>query len=168
VVAIGSVSEANGVTIVGGNQITFAHEGTYSFTFSIQITNLANSVEKAIFWLKTNGADYPDSATEIDLQARKGAGNPNRAVITINYVATAAAGQNVQIYWSGSSTDLMIESLPAGTSPVSPAVPSIIVTAVQVMHTQLGPTGATGPSGPTGPSGDDGAAGRLFKYFNFI
>jgi hypothetical protein len=149
VIAIGSTSEQNGVTIVNGDEITFANAGTYSLTFSVQITNLANSVEKATFWLKTNNVDYPDSATEIDLQPRKAAGNPNRQVLTVNYVATATAGQQVQIYWSGSSTDLTVETLPAGTSPVSPAVPSIILTAVQVMNTQLGPQGATGATGAT-------------------
>jgi hypothetical protein len=154
VVAIGTTSEANGVSIVSGDEITFAYAGTYSLTFSIQISNLANSVEKAIFWLKTNNVDYPDSATEIDLQPRKDASTPNRQVITINYVATATAGQQVQIYWSGSSTQLTLESFAAGTSPTSPAVPSIIVTAVQVMYTQLGPTGAVGPTGPTGAQGN--------------
>jgi collagen type VII alpha len=156
VVAIGSTSEQNGVTIVNGDEITFANAGTYSLTFSVQLTNLANSVEKAIVWLKTNNVDYPDSATEIDLQPRKAAGNPNRQVLTVNYVATATAGQQVQLYWSGSSTELSIESLPAGTSPVSPAVPSVIVTAVQVMNTQLGPTGATGATGETGATGASG------------
>ena len=158
VIAIGSTSEQNGVTIVNGDEITFANAGTYSLTFSVQITNLANSVEKATFWLKTNNVDYPDSATEIDLQPRKAAGNPNRQVLTVNYVATATAGQQVQIYWSGSSTQLTVEALPAGTSPVSPAVPSIILTAVQVMNTQLGPQGATGTQGATG-IGSTGATG---------
>jgi hypothetical protein len=137
VVAIGNTAEQNGVTIVNGDEITFANAGTYSLTFSVQVTNLANSVERATFWLKTNNVDYPDSATELDLQPRKSAGNPNRQVLTINYVATATAGQQVQLYWSGTSTDLTVESLPAGTSPVSPAVPSIILTAVQVMYTQV-------------------------------
>jgi hypothetical protein len=159
VIAIGSTSEQNGVTIVNGDEITFANAGTYSLTFSVQITNLANSVEKATFWLKTNNVDYPDSATEIDLQPRKAAGNPNRQVLTVNYVATATAGQQVQIYWSGSSTELTVETLPAGTSPVSPAVPSIILTAVQVMNTQLGPQGATGLQGPPGPAATQGATG---------
>jgi len=144
VVAIGNTAEQNGVTIVNGDEVTFANAGTYSLTFSVQVTNLANSVERATFWLKTNNVDYPDSATELDLQPRKSAGIPNRQVLTINYVATAVAGQQVQLYWSGTSTDLTVESLPAGTSPVSPAVPSIILTAVQVMYTQVGPTGATG------------------------
>jgi hypothetical protein len=159
VISIGSTSEQNGVTIVNGDEITFANAGTYSLTFSVQITNLANSVEKATFWLKTNNVDYPDSATEIDLQPRKAAGNPNRQVLTVNYVATATAGQQVQIYWSGTSTDLTVETLPAGTSPVSPAVPSIILTAVQVMYTQVGPQGATGATGVAGADGATGASG---------
>jgi hypothetical protein len=165
VIALGNTAESNGVSIVSGDEVTFAYAGTYSLTFSIQITNDANSVEKAIFWLKTDNVDYADSATEIDLQPRKSAGNPNRQIVTINYVATATAGQQVQVWWSGSSTDLTVESLPAGTSPVSPAVPSIILTAIQVMYTQLGPTGATGSTGatgatgPTGPTGPTGATG---------
>jgi hypothetical protein len=159
VIAIGNTVEQNGILIVNGDEITYANAGTYSLTFSVQITNLANSVEKATFWLKTNNVDYPDSATEIDLQPRKAAGNPNRQVLTVNYVATATAGQQVQIYWAGSSTELAVESLPAGTSPVNPAVPSIILTAVQVMNTQIGPTGATGATGLTGARGATGATG---------
>jgi hypothetical protein len=161
VVAIGSTAEAQNVSIVAGNQITFANAGTYSLTFSIQISNLANSVEKAIFWLRTNNVDFPDSATELDLQARKSSTEPNRQVLTVNYVATATAGQQVQIYWSGSSTDLRLESFAAGTSPVSPAVPSIIVTATQVMYQQIGPTGSTGPTGPTGIAGPTGPQGDI-------
>jgi len=159
VIAIGATADGNGVTVENGDEITFAHAGVYSLTFSIQITNLASSVEKSVFWLKLNGVDYPDSATELDLQPRKGAGNPNRQVITINYVAEAAAGDAVQVYWSGTSTQLKVESLPAGTSPVTPAIPSIILTATQVMYTQAGPTGPTGAQGPTGSQGSAGAQG---------
>jgi hypothetical protein len=161
-IAIGTLAEANGVSIENADEVTFEFEGTYSLTFSIQITNYANSVQKAVFWVKKNGVDYPDSATEIDLQPRKASDNPNRQVITINYVATAEAGDYVQVYWAGDSTQLIVESLPAGTSPVYPAVPSIILTAVQVMYTQVGPQGIqgeTGPAGATGPKGDTGDTG---------
>jgi hypothetical protein len=163
VIAIGTTAEANGVSIASGNRVTFSNAGTYSMTFSIQITNYANSVQKAIFWVKKNGVDYPDSATEIDLAPRKSAGIPNRQVITINYVATAVAADYVQVFWAGDSLDLQVEALPAGTSPTYPAVPSIILTAVQVMYTQAGPAGATGPAGPAGPTGAAGEAGIVFQ-----
>jgi hypothetical protein len=136
-IAIGSTAEANGISIVSGNRITFANAGTYSMTFSIQITSLANVVAKGIFWVKKNGVDYADSATEIDIPARKSTGVPNRQVLTINYVATAAAGDYVQVFWAGDNLDLKVESLPAGSSPVYPAVPSIILTATQVGNSGL-------------------------------
>ena len=162
VVSINTTADGNGVTIENGDEITFAHPGVYALTFSVQITNLANSVEKAVFWLKYNGTDYPDSATEIDLQPRKDSSTPNRQVLTVNYVAEATtAGDYVQIYWSGTNTQLKVETLPAGTSPVYPQVPSIIVTATQVMYTQLGPTGATGATGPAGPTGATGPTGPV-------
>jgi microcystin-dependent protein len=180
-IAIGTLAEANGISIENADEVTFEYEGTYSLTFSAQITNYANSVQKAVFWVKKNGVDYPDSATEMDLQPRKSSGIPNRQVITINYVATAEAGDYVQVYWAGDSTDLKVESLPAGTSPVYPAVPSIILTAVQVMYTQVGPEGPQGPAGegssvtvsetaPTGASEGDqwynSTASETYIYYD--
>jgi hypothetical protein len=161
-IAIGTLAEANGVSVENADEVTFEFEGTYSLIFSAQITNYANSVQKAVFWVKKNGVDYPDSATEMDLQPRKDSSNPNRQVITINYVATAEAGDYVQVFWAGDSTQLSVESLPAGTNPVYPAVPSIILTAVQVMYTQVGPQGIqgeTGATGATGPQGEQGVQG---------
>jgi hypothetical protein len=144
-IAIGATAEATGVSITSGNRVLFANAGTYSMTFSIQITNVGTSVAKSVFWVKKNGVDYADSATEMDLQPRKGAGNPNRQVLTINYVATAAAGDYVQVFWAGDSTQLTVEALPAGTSPVYPAVPSIILTATQVGNSGL----VVSPDAPT-------------------
>jgi hypothetical protein len=114
-------------------------------TFSIQLTNYHAGVSKAVVWVKKNGVDYADSATELDLAARKSAGVPNRQVLTINYVATAAAGDYVQVFWAGDNTELQVEALPAGTSPVYPAVPSIILTATQVGNSGL----VVSPSEPT-------------------
>jgi microcystin-dependent protein len=52
-------------------------------------------------------------------------------------VATAAAGDYVQVFWAGDNTGLTVEALPAGTNPVYPAVPSIILTATQVGNSGL-------------------------------
>jgi len=106
-------------------------------TCALPISNYANAIAKAVFWVKKNGVDYADSATEIDLAARKSTGVPNRQVLTINYVATAAAGDYVQVFWAGDNLELKVESLPAGTNPVYPAVPSIILTATQVGNSGL-------------------------------
>jgi hypothetical protein len=158
-VLLGTTVESSGVSIVGGSQVTFANPGTYSLTFSIQVTNYDNAVHFAKFWLRTNGVDYPDSATEIDLQPRKSSTEPNRQVITVNYVATATAGQNVQIYWTTDSATVQLEYFPAQITPPIPAVPSVILTATQVTYTQAGATGYTGAAGATGATGYTGYTG---------
>jgi hypothetical protein len=38
----------------------------------------------------------------------------------------------MEIAWHATSTDVSVETLPAGTSPVYPVSPSVIVTVVQV------------------------------------
>ena len=157
IVSINSTAGSNGVSIQNGTDVVIANAGVYSLTFSVQITNLANSVEKAVFWLKNNGTTYPDSATEIDIQPRKSANIPNRQVLTVNYVDTAIDNNVIQLFWTGTSTELKVETLPGeGDSPSSPA---IILTVVPVMYTQLGPTGATGATGATGVTGATGTTG---------
>jgi hypothetical protein len=158
-VTLNTTAEQSGVTVVGGSYVTFANPGTYSLTFSIQVTNSDNAVHKAVFWVRTNGVDYPDSATELDLQPRKSSGEPNRQVITVNYVATATAGQNVQIYWTADSNTVQLEYFPAQVTPPIPAVPSVILTATQVTYTVQGPTGYTGAAGATGATGYTGPEG---------
>jgi hypothetical protein len=102
-------------------------------------------------WLKNNGTTYPDSATQLDLQPRKSSDEPNRQVITVNYVDTAIDNNIVQLFWTGTSTELRLETLPPiGTAPSSP---SVILTLVPVIDTELGPTGSTGATGPTGADG---------------
>ena len=159
---INSTAGSNGVSIQNGTDILIENAGVYSLTFSLQVTNLANSVEQVTVWLKNNGTTYPDSATQIDLQPRKSSDEPNRQVLTVNYVDTAIEDNIVQLFWTGTSTQLRLETLPAvGTAPASPAV---ILTVVPVIDTELGPTGATGPSGalgPTGPTGPTGAASTI-------
>ena len=43
-ITINSTVSSNGITIVGGNEINFAHPGVYSLTFSLQFAN-ADSAE---------------------------------------------------------------------------------------------------------------------------
>jgi hypothetical protein len=49
IVSINSTAGSNGVSVQNGTDVVIANAGVYSLTFSVQITNLANSVEKAVF-----------------------------------------------------------------------------------------------------------------------
>ena len=137
VIPIDITAESNGISIVDGNKVTFYHQATYSFIFSIQFVNSGASEETAVVWLKYNGVDYPFSASKFDIPKAHG-GRDGTVIGTINFVATSQStlGDYVQLYWHGTSTNLSIKTFPAGTNPVYPVSPSLILTVVQVMYLQ--------------------------------
>jgi hypothetical protein len=154
VVAIGSTYEARNISIVDGNKITFAQAGTYSLTYSLQIHNSENNaVHSARVWLRKNGTDYANSTSIFDIPGAHG-GMDGATVATNTIVGTAAAGEYVQIVWSGSSTNLSIQHSASGTSPTRPATPSVIISIDQVMFSQTAPLqfigNTTEPVTPTG------------------
>ena len=146
---------------ISGTQIRFDQPGVYQLTYVAQISNLANSVENAIFWIKYNGSDYPNSGTEVSLQQRKGSTTPSKQLVTVAFVGVAQnAGDYIELMWAGTSLDLSLQEEPANLIDGSSAVPSVIANVIQVMYTQVGPTGATGSIGPIGPTGTAGATGQ--------
>jgi len=159
-ITINSAYGANNVSITSGSRITINNPGTYQLTLTASLSNLANSVEDATFWIKLNGSDYPNSATSISLQPRKNVGEPSETTETIVFTGTSTtSGDYVEVYWSGTSTDLSLNHHAAGTSPVTPVSPSVIVSLIQVMFTQSGYSGTSGYSGFSGISGFSGAVG---------
>ena len=145
--------------------MTFAYAGVYSLTFSIQFTNSDTQIHDANVWLRKNNAgsagDVPDTDSKFSVINSHGGVHGN-VIGTVNFVLSLAANDFIELVWSTTNTQISLESLPAGTSPVSPRIPSVVFTATQVMYTQLGPTGPTGSQGiqgPTGPTGAQGLAG---------
>lgn len=118
-------------------------------------------------WLRYMGSDYPDSTTRFFIPARKNSSEFGYTVATVNFVGTSINPNDyVELWWSSDSTDVSIEYLPAGTSPVTPATPSVISTFTQVMYTQVGPTGATGATGLAGSNGATGATGATGTFIS--
>ena len=124
---------ADGVSVVSSSRITLANVGTYALTFVAQLSNLANGVEDAVFWLRLNGSDYPNSATRANSHARKSAGVPFSQLVTVTFVGTSQApGDFVQIFWLGTSTQLSLQADPVSVSPAYPATPSVVVSVAQI------------------------------------
>jgi hypothetical protein len=138
---------------VSGSRITFAHSGVYSLTFSIQFTNADNQIHDANVWLRKNDSgstgDIPDTDSKFSVINSHGGVHGN-IIGTVNFVMPFVAGDFVELVWATTSTQVTLETIAAGTSPVSPRVPSVVFTAAQVMYTQLGPTGPTGPAAAIG------------------
>jgi len=140
------------------NKIVFRNAGTYSFTFSVQLTNAAsNTAHTAKVWLKYQGVVYPNSASYFSVPNAK-SGIPGEITGTVNFVASATGEDDyVELFWTSESVDVAITTIDAtGTIPNSPGV---LLTVAQVMYGQLGPTGSAGLTGPTGSTGLTGPTG---------
>ena len=160
-VSIGSTLESNGISIVGGNKITFSSAGTYKITLNVQFNNTGSVEQDSTIWIRKNGVDL--SGTKIvSTIPTFGPGVNAYNTVELTYQATFAASDYIQAVWSATDVNVVIQSIAAGTSPTTPTTYGVIATVQQVMYTQLGPTGptgstgltgATGPTGPTGPTG---------------
>ena len=132
VVSFNTVDVTDGITLVAGSRITVPDTGVYSLQFSIQFKNVANAQEDAIIWLKINGSDLANSATQYTIPARKSASIFGYNVASLTFLLSLNSADYVQIFWLPTSTDVTIEHLPASVSPAYPAIPSIIASAIQV------------------------------------
>jgi hypothetical protein len=132
-VAIGTTDEANGISIVSGDRITFANPGTYNIQYSIQFTSSDTSVHDANVWVRKNGVDHADTNSQYGIPSSHG-GIPGHLIGSVNYVITVAAGDYIQLYWNATSTNVFIETIGPQTGPVVPRTPGVILTVTQVLN----------------------------------
>lgn len=132
VITFNTVDVADGVSLVDNSKMTVPNTGRYMLQFSIQLKNTDNAQHDATIWLRINGSDLPNSATQYTIPARKSAGIFGYAVAALPFLLSLNANDYVQIVWVPTSTAVTIESLPANVSPVYPAIPSIIAMVTQV------------------------------------
>lgn len=140
---VNSTAEADGITIQNdpsGNPtlITFEHSGVYNVQYSIQFTNTDSQIHNVNVWLRKNDTgstgDVPYSNSQYAIVSSHGGIN-GQAIAAINYVLSLAAGDYLQLMWQPESTQVYIETIPAGTTPTTPVSPGVILTACQVRQT---------------------------------
>lgn len=127
-----STDITDGVTLVSNTRLTVPVNGTYNVQFSAQLENIENSQHDATIWFRVNGTDVTNSATQITVPARKSANVYGYAVASWNIFLDLTAGQYVEIIWLPTVATLTLQHIPAGVSPVYPAIPSVIATVSQV------------------------------------
>lgn len=118
---------ASGVSMVSGSQITFAEAGIYTLISTMQYQETGGGTATITGWLRKNGVDVADSATDLKLR-----GNGDRDLYAINYFVSANAGDYVEFCWSSNDVDTEILYIAPRTSPTRPAVPSVITTVNRV------------------------------------
>jgi G:T-mismatch repair DNA endonuclease (very short patch repair protein) len=121
-----TTEHTNGVSIVAGSRITFAHAGVYNIQFSAQLESTSAGDNTVNIWFKKNGSNVARSNTLINVAKQAG----DKVVAAWNYVDTANANDYIEIVWQAADTHMRLLA-DAATGNI-PATPSVIVTATQV------------------------------------
>jgi len=132
VMTFDTVDVADGVTLVSGSRITVPNTGKYNLQFSSQFKNTDNAQHDATVWLRINGVDLANSATQYTIPARKSAGIFGYGVASLTFLLDLTANDYVEIVWVPTNIAVTLEHLPASVSPAYPAIPSVIATVMQV------------------------------------
>lgn len=96
-------------------------QGVYNIQFSAQLDKTTAPVGLIYIWLRVNGTDVANSATQIRIQ-----GNNAETVAAWNFLANLKAGDYFELMWSVDDTTIQIVSS-AAVAPV-PGIPSVILT----------------------------------------
>jgi hypothetical protein len=136
---------SNGVFVsASGADITrvkFTNAGTYNVQFSSQFSNIDNSNQDVVVWLRKNGTDIPDSSGTVGVPPFK-AGSNGQVIASWNYYVPISANDFIQLCWRAEQANVItLETIAAGTSPTYPRTPSTILTATRV-DTFLSNTGS--------------------------
>lgn len=132
VIGLNSADPQNdGVVVTGGNKIVPTTPGVYNVSLSVQLSNAAVQLHDATFWFRKNGVDVPASSSVLTVPNSHG-GTNGRIIFYVDIVFRLEPSDYIQLMWSATSTDVKLETIPAGTSPVCPVSPSVIATVVQI------------------------------------
>lgn len=132
IITFNTVDVADGVTLASSSRITVPATGIYNLQFSAQFKNTDNAQHDSTVWLRVNGSDLANSATQYTIPARKSAGIFGYGVASLTFLLDLNAADYVEIVWLPESTTVTLEHLPASLAPVYPAIPSIIASMMQV------------------------------------
>jgi DNA gyrase/topoisomerase IV subunit A len=124
-VTINTTDISNQVSIANSSHIVVANSGIYNIQFSLQIDKSQGSQAYVYIWLKKNGTDIPNSASEVSVQ-----GTTAETIAAWNFVVSAAANDYYELMWSSSDEHIQIKA--RAINGVVPAIPSIILTVVSV------------------------------------
>ena len=118
------------IQIASGTQIVFDYAGKYNIEFSLQLQNLSNQEQDFYLWLDYLGSAVSNSASVVSVP-KQHAGGDGFLVPAWNFYVNVNAGDNVELVWTASSTQVRIEPV---TPPVPqiPSIPSVIVTVSKI------------------------------------
>ena len=107
------------------SQVFVTSPGVYNIQFSAQLDNTSGGNHIIYIWLRVNGVDVANSASQVRLK-----GNDGELVAAWNFAASLKAGDYFQLMYSADDTAVQILAQVAA-APV-PGIPSIILTVQEI------------------------------------
>lgn len=125
----------DGVRLANGTQITFDHLGKYNIQVSCQLVNTDSQIHDMTVWFRKNDSgssgDVADSASFVSVPNKHGSID-GRVILAYNIIEDVVAGDYLEVCYSVTNTAVSMQTIAAGTTPITPRSPSIILTATQV------------------------------------
>ena len=121
-ITINTTTNSNGVSLVDGSKLTFAHAGQYlvnllgQFAFTGGASNYNITV-----WRSLNGTAEPNSASTFTTTSAQNA----QTLANIEDIVTVNAGDYYQFYWWSSAASMSLLATGTATNPARPASPSV-------------------------------------------
>ena len=124
-VRLNTTDLSNQVSIANSSHIVVANSGVYNIQFSLQVDKTTAAGAHIYIWLRKNGLDVSNSATELAVQ-----GTFSEVVAAWNFVVASNANDYYELMWSATDSHIRLKAV--GASAVVPAIPSVIVSVVSV------------------------------------
>ena len=122
IVTFNTTSISSGVSLSGTSQIKVDYPGLYEFIFSAQLDKSGANAENCDIWIRKNGTDVSDSASQYVVQ-----GSSGETATCIEYLLNLSANDNVQVVFASPDNTMAMTAFPAITTPYNrPGIPSII------------------------------------------
>lgn len=107
------------------SEVEIDTEGVYNIQFSAQLDNTSGGNHLAFIWLRVNGVDVANSASQVRLKSSDG-----ELVAAWNFFYNFKARDYFELMWSASDVAVQLTAI-AAAAPV-PAIPSVILTVDRV------------------------------------
>ena len=118
---------ANGISVVGGTDITVVNAGTYTKLFTMIVAKTSGGTSSISVWLRLNGVDVVGSRQDLELI------NTLALIFTSgNFTLNIPAGGNIQMCWSSADITVALTALPAAVTPTRPTGNSVKVTLTRI------------------------------------
>ena len=105
--------------------------GKYNLQFSAQLNRTAGTTaEDVSIWIRKNEFNVPATCTDISITGSATTSAPT--VAAWNFYQNLTGGDYLEIMWSTTNTQIVIQYIGSRLSPIRPSIPSLIVTVQQV------------------------------------